>query len=115
MGTTRPSLARWSPSFDGFEMRVTVRARPGASRSALGGRFELADGTVALAISVTAPPTDGRANEALLRLLARALGVRPAQLELVGGSTGRTKVIEIPDECADAWFGLLTPGRGTHM
>jgi hypothetical protein len=49
----------------------------------------------ALKVRVAAPPVDGEANHALLRLLARRLGVAPSQLRLVSGETGRTKVIDI--------------------
>jgi hypothetical protein len=48
-----------------------------------------------LAVRVTAPPVDGRANEALLRLLARALGLPPSAVRLVAGESARSKIVEI--------------------
>ncbi|MFC5945436.1 DUF167 domain-containing protein, partial [Micromonospora harpali] len=58
-------------------LTVAVRVKPGASRVRVGGRR---DGTLgpALVIAVNAPPVDGRATEAARRVLAAALGGRPA-------------------------------------
>lgn len=66
---------------------------PGASRDAV----TIADGVVQL--RVTAPPADGAANEAVLRLLAAALGRPPRDLTLLRGATARIKLIglESPD------------------
>ena len=44
-----------------------------------------------LKVAVTAPPQDGRANEALVEALRKALAVRRSQVELLGGATGRDK------------------------
>jgi uncharacterized protein len=45
----------------------------------------------ALKIAVGAPPEDGRANQALIEVLRKALGVRRSQIELIGGQTSRDK------------------------
>jgi len=45
----------------------------------------------ALKVAVTAPPEDGRANQALVETLAEALGLKRSQVELIGGPTGRDK------------------------
>lgn len=50
-----------------------------------------------LRVRVTAPPADGAANEAVIKLLAKHLKVPPSALELVRGSTSRNKVIEIAE------------------
>jgi uncharacterized protein len=71
-------------------LRVTVRVRPGASRTRVGGSHG-----EALVVRVGAPAVDGRATEAALRAVAEALGVRPRQVSLVRGATSRTKVIEV--------------------
>jgi uncharacterized protein len=44
---------------------------------------------------VTAPPVDGKANAALCRLLARAVGVAPSRVSIVHGETARTKVVRV--------------------
>jgi len=63
-------------------------------------------------IRLNAPPVEGRANDALLRFLARALGVSRAQVALVSGGTGRNKIVRIDGitrtEALDA-LGLPQP------
>ena len=83
-------------------MRVTVRVRPGSSKAWVGGAH---DG--ALVVKVHEPAVDGRATEAALGALATALGVRRRDVSLVSGTTSRTKVVEVPDACADAVAVLL--------
>jgi uncharacterized protein (TIGR00251 family) len=75
--------------------RVTVRLTPRASRDEIVGF----DGET-LRVRVTAPPVDGRANQALTRLLAKALGVGRGDVRIVSGQGARTKVVEVegPDE-----------------
>lgn len=78
-------------------MQITIRVRPGASRTHVGGRW----GEEALVVAVSAPAVDGRANEAVCRALAAAFGVRPRSVAIVRGATGRTKVIEVDGVAAD--------------
>ena len=86
-------------------MRITVRVRPGASRTEVGGSR---DG--ALVVRVAAQAVDGKATEATVRAVASALGVRRADVRLVTGATSRTKVLDVPDDCADAVAALLAAG-----
>jgi uncharacterized protein len=86
-------------------VRVTIRVRPGAGRTLVGGSY---DG--ALVVRVSAPPVDGRATAAALAALAAALGLRPREVTLVTGATSRTKVVEIPDAAAAAYAALLSAG-----
>jgi uncharacterized protein (TIGR00251 family) len=65
---------------------LPVRAQPGARRSGVQG-----EQAGALKVAVTAPPQDGRANEALVEALREALDVRRSQVELLAGATGRDK------------------------
>ena len=46
-------------------------------------------------IRVSAPPVDGRANDALCRLVAKAAGVAPSRVRVVRGHTARDKVLEV--------------------
>ncbi len=48
-----------------------------------------------LKVRLTAPPVDGAANEALLALLARRLGLPKRQVSIVHGASGRQKTVEI--------------------
>ena len=68
---------------------------PRASRDEIVG-FEVdSSGADTLRVRVSAPPVDGRANDALVRLLAAALGVANGAVEIVGGHTARTKIVAI--------------------
>ena len=67
---------------------LTVRAHPGARENAITG---VHDG--ALEVSLKFPPADGRANEALLKLLAETIGVPRTDLQLLSGATSRTKFV----------------------
>jgi uncharacterized protein YggU (UPF0235/DUF167 family) len=49
----------------------------------------------AVLIRVTAPPVDGKANDALCRLVAKAAGVAPSRVTVVRGHTARDKVLDV--------------------
>lgn len=66
-----------------------VRAQPRARREGLS-----LDGD-RLVARVNAPPVDGRANEAVRRMLAAALGVAPSRLTLLRGETARDKLFRL--------------------
>jgi uncharacterized protein YggU (UPF0235/DUF167 family) len=70
--------------------RLAVRVTPNARREAIG----IADGV--LQVKVRAKPQDGAANEAVLELLAEALGVATSRLRLLRGATGRDKLVQLP-------------------
>src|SRR5699024_2185689 len=89
---TRSGCSGWSEP----TVRVAVRVRPGASRTAVGGLH--GDGLV---VAVTARAVDGAATEAALRALADVLGVRPRHGSLVSGATSRDKVVEVDEDAAD--------------
>jgi uncharacterized protein (TIGR00251 family) len=65
---------------------LPVRAQPGARKAGVQG-----EQNGALKVAVTAPPEDGKANQALVEALRKALGVKRSQVELVGGRTSRDK------------------------
>jgi len=69
-----------------FPVKVQPRARRNAVVGAVGE---------ALKLQVTAPPEDGRANEAVVELLAGTLGVKRRQVEIVAGATSREKVVRV--------------------
>jgi len=91
--------------------RYAVRVKPGASRNHVGGAY---GDPPALVVAVTAPAVDGRATEAVLRVIAEALDVRRSAVELVSGHTARTKIVTIdgPEgDIAARWAELLR-GQG---
>jgi uncharacterized protein (TIGR00251 family) len=67
-----------------------VRVVPRASRNEIVGIHG-----DALKVRLTAPPVEGRANEALVAFLAQRLGVRKSQVEIVAGTTSRRKMIRV--------------------
>jgi uncharacterized protein (TIGR00251 family) len=75
-------------TMDGISLRV--RVQPRASKDALAGERE-----GALVVRLTAPPVEGAANEALARVLGRALGVPPSAVRVVSGTTGRHKRVSV--------------------
>jgi len=69
---------------------LPVRVHPGAKRNAIAGTH---DG--ALKISLTTPPTDGRANAALIEFLAKRLNIPRARITLLTGAASRSKTLRI--------------------
>ena len=67
---------------------IRVRVQPRASREGIDGER----GGV-WRVRVSAPPVEGEANRAVIALLARALGVRPAAVAIVHGAGGRDKLV----------------------
>lgn len=74
----------------------TVRVQPRASRDEICGEWAGAVGEPgALKVRLTAPPVDDRANAALCRLLADALGVAVPAVRIVSGERSRMKRVEV--------------------
>ncbi len=71
---------------------LPVRAQPGARKCGV-----LGEQAGALKVAVTAPPEDGRANQALVETLRELLGLKRSQIELIGGLTSRDKRFLIRD------------------
>jgi len=67
-----------------------LHVKPRASRDEIGGEH---DG--ALKVAVTAPPVDGKANAAVIKLLAKAFGVSKWSIEILGGTNSRRKRVAI--------------------
>ncbi len=71
-------------------VRLTVRVTPRSGRESL----DVGAGGV-LSVRVTAPPEDGKANAAVCRVVADALGVPKTAVSVVRGHTARTKTLEV--------------------
>jgi uncharacterized protein len=70
--------------------RLRLRVSPGSDRAEIVGRHG-----EAWKVRVTAPPERGRANQAVVRLLAERLGLPAGELEVVSGLASRDKVVEL--------------------
>ena len=84
-------------------MRLSVRVRPGASRTAVSGQYGQSAGTVpdVLCVAVTARAVDGAANNAVLRAVADAFGLHRREVRLISGLRSRSKVLELDGPPAD--------------
>lgn len=69
-------------------VRISVRAKPAARRNKIEGEH-----AGSLKVSVTAPPEDGKANDAIVRLLAESLGLHRSQVSILQGPRSPNKVV----------------------
>jgi uncharacterized protein len=76
-------------------LSVSIRLTPKGGRDAIDGIEALADGRAVLKVRVRAVPSEGEANAALIKLMAKALGVAPRQVTLAAGATARIKRLTI--------------------
>jgi uncharacterized protein len=83
----------WAVAADGIVL--TVRLTPRGGRDAIDGIEETSDGRAVLKVRVRAAPSDGEANDALVGLIAKTLGVAPRAVNLVAGHTARLKRLKI--------------------
>jgi uncharacterized protein (TIGR00251 family) len=83
----------WQVVADG--VLLVVRLTPRGGRDAIEAIEQMADGRAVLKIRVRAAASEGEANAALLRLLAKSLKVASAQVSLVAGASARVKRIKI--------------------
>ncbi|MDP6174776.1 MAG: DUF167 domain-containing protein [Rhodospirillales bacterium] len=72
---------------------VPVKLTPKARRNAISGMTSEAHGGALLKVSVTAPPVDGKANAALIKLLAKEWHLPKSSLEITRGASDRLKLV----------------------
>jgi uncharacterized protein (TIGR00251 family) len=85
---------------------ITVRLTPKGGRDAIEGIETLSDGRAILKIRVRAVPSEGEANAALGRVLAKALAIPPRDVEIVSGHTSRIKRVKISGDAAALTLAL---------
>ncbi len=76
---------------------LAIRVTPRASRDEIAE--VMPDGSIR--VRLTAPPVEGKANKALIKFLAKVLGVAPSRLEIIAGETGRDKLVSVLDMDAE--------------
>jgi uncharacterized protein len=76
--------------------QLAIRVTPRSSRPGIGGWREGADGREELEVRVAEAPADGSANEAVVKLLAAALGVSRSQVTITSGHSSRHKRVAVP-------------------
>ena len=72
------------------EFIIKIYLQPKSSKNEIVGPYR--DG---VKIKVTAPPIEGKANEALTRLLAKELGISPSSIEIIKGHHSREKTLKV--------------------
>jgi hypothetical protein len=85
---------------------LAVRAHPGARKNAVTGIH-----AEAVKIALTAPPVDGKANEALVAFLAETLRLPRARIAIVAGVTSRAKMVRITGKSAAEVAAALFPAE----
>ncbi len=103
MPTERP----WEASPHGVKVRL--RVKPGARADRIDGIAKNADGDAVLKASVTAPPEGGKANAAVIKMLAKAWRLPKSAITVTAGATGRNKTLAIDADDAlerlEQWMG----------
>jgi uncharacterized protein (TIGR00251 family) len=74
--------------------QFALRVQPRASRNAVVGTIPCSQGE-AVKLAITAPPVDGKANQAVIEYLAELFGVAKSCIAIVSGETGRNKLIAV--------------------
>jgi hypothetical protein len=80
---------------------LAIRVTPRSSKPGIGGWREGADGREELEVRVAEAPADGAANDALVKLLAKALGISRSQVEIISGHASRHKRVVVPFDASD--------------
>lgn len=95
----------------GDHVRLTVRLTPNGGRDAIDGWETGADGESHLKARVSNPPDKGKANKALVALIAKAAGVPKSAVSLVSGDTQRKKILRIEGDPEDMIVRLESAAR----
>ena len=82
--------------------QLPVRVTPRSAKPGIGGWRTGADGCEELEVRVAEAPADGAANEAVVKLLAKALGISRAEVRIVAGAASRHKRVAVPLEHDEA-------------
>ena len=93
--TGAPASARpvWRQRDDGISL--DLRVTPGARQAGIRGVQDVGEGRVALAVAVRAKAQDGKANKAVIALIADAIGIAPTRISLLSGAQGRRKSLHL--------------------
>ncbi len=79
-------------------MKLALKVTPGARKNEiLGWEDDYPQVGRVLKLKIAAPPVEGKANKEIVLFLAKALGISRSAVEVVHGTSGRIKLVEIPD------------------
>ena len=82
-------------------IRLAVRLTPNGGRDAIDGIEPNGEGGTLLKVRVTAIPEKGKANKALIALVAKSLGIPKSSVSLASGDTSRKKILRIDGDPED--------------
>ena len=91
--------APWASAPGGVKLHI--RATPNAGRDAIDGVEARDDGTAVLRVRVSAVPDRGKANAAVIALLAKTLGCPKSAVTLIAGETARQKTLFVAGDAAE--------------
>ena len=86
---------------DSDHVRLAIRLTPNAGRNAIDGIETAADGETFIKARVTAVPEDGKANKALIELIAKSLRLPKSSISIISGETARKKILRIDGDPED--------------
>ena len=79
-------------------MKLALKVTPGARKNEiLGWEEDYPQVGRVLKLKIAAPPVEGKANKEIVQFLAKVLQVSKSSVEVVHGTSGRIKLVEIPD------------------
>lgn len=90
-------------------LRVALLVSPRASRNRIEGMTAEPDGG-RLKVAVTAPPEDGKANDAVIALLAKAWRLPKRSLRITAGAGARRKMLHVSGEAEELMQKITTRG-----
>ncbi len=87
-------------------MKLALKVTPGARRNEiLGWENDYPQVGRVLKLKIAAPPVEGKANKEIERFLAKTLGLPASAVSILHGSTGRIKLVSLPDGCDTTALG----------
>ena len=99
-------MAFYKKTGNGFE--IHIRATPNAKQEGVMGVELRDDGNEYLKIKTRAIPEDGKANEAIIKLLSKILKIPKSTIEITAGITSRNKVFLIPEISEDSLKTIIS-------
>ncbi len=79
-------------------MKLALKVTPGAKKNEiLGWEEDYPQVGRVLKLKIAAPPVEGKANKEIERFLAKTLGLAPSAVSILHGSSGRIKLVELPE------------------
>lgn len=101
MDDALPNLRLSAFSAHADHLRLSIRLTPNGGRDAIDGLETDADGNAFVKARVSAVPEDGKANKALIALLAKKLRVPKSAVSFISGETARKKILRIDGDPED--------------